>query len=115
VLRIQDYDFVAEHRDGTKMAHVDCLSRKPVQLPAEAEIASLKIMAVEELSVAEDSLQLQDENIRRIERILECEEGRSEADDEGQIRQDYKLKNHRVYRVDGENLCGWFQGQFACE
>jgi transposase InsO family protein len=107
VLRIQDYDFVAEHRDGTKMAHVDCLSRQPVEPPAEAEIASLKIMAVEESSVTEDwlhSLQLQDENIRRIKRSLECEEGRSEAEDEAQIRQDYKLKNHRVYRVDGEKL-----------
>jgi hypothetical protein len=84
VIRINQELKIVPVKEAEKVLTASLVSPKVMKV-AETEIASLKIMAVEESSVAEDwlhSLQLQDENIRRIKRILESEEGQSEADDE---------------------------------
>lgn len=63
-LEIQEYTFDIEYRAGSKMAHVDALSRNPMQLPIE--VSQIDITEGDWVLAA----QLQDEQLSRIRAIL---------------------------------------------
>lgn len=61
ILLLQEYDFEIEHREGSKMQHVDALSRNPY-------VAFLKTNAIhEQLKVAQEN----DEGLKAIMELLE--------------------------------------------
>ena len=86
-LQIQEFDFEIEYRPGTRMQHVDALSRNPI-------IAEVNNISVDDWFL---TLQLQDDNIQSI--INRLQDG-SNTD----ITQNYTFKNNRLYRktLNGE-------------
>lgn len=95
------YDFDTVHRQGTRMAHVDALSRAPDQPPNDVETAGL-VMKV--TATSDDwllTMQLQDPMLTSLVSVLKKEKI---SDQETQIRKDYELKDHRLYRRTEEGL-----------
>lgn len=87
-LTIQEYDFDIEYRSGTKMVHVDALSRAPIE--------NIKVLGV---NVTEDdwvlSAQLQDEFCKNIIQTL----SQPPADNKSkEAHRDYCLRDNRLYR-----------------
>lgn len=70
-LEVQNFNFDIEYREGTKMAHVDALSRNPVE---NIEIYAIDITEGDWLL----SAQLQDEQLSRIRQILESDSNAQE-------------------------------------
>lgn len=72
-LKLQDFEFTLEHRSGSRMNHVDALSRMPDEIAVnEIEPASLKIMNIE-ISKADWllTMQIQDPELKEIfEKLL---------------------------------------------
>lgn len=95
-LKLQEYDFELVHRGGAKMTHVDALSRNPVEPPTETEIAHLQI---QHLHIDDAdwvvSMQRQDDKLKEIVRKLQEVPTTGEH---RQLRKDYSLKNHRLFR-----------------
>lgn len=88
-LDLQEHNFEIEHRPGTSMAHVDALSRNPVN-----------VTHIEEKDLI-DALQEGDEGIQSIiaNLKLEIQAGKNKTDG---LNKDYKIVNERLYRrVDG--------------
>ncbi|XP_061705652.1 uncharacterized protein LOC133516650 [Cydia pomonella] len=86
-LLIQEYDMEVEHKPGKSHSHVDALSRSPVEPPQVIDINTIDVF---DWIVC---LQNQDEKIRIIKTKLES--GEAEPD----IKNNYKLKEERLYRV----------------
>lgn len=96
---MQEFTFEIEHRPGTKMAHVDALSRNPIQnenIPTEQH----DIFRIE---VADWVLanQITDEKVANIHKILKQ---KPTTDYEKAIHEQYKLENERVYKVTDNGL-----------
>lgn len=87
-LEIQDFRFEIEYRPGTKMAHVDALSRNPI---VTLEIGGINLTEADWLLAA----QLQDEQLLRIRQILTSGHRTKETK---QYFDDYILKNRKIYR-----------------
>lgn len=51
-VKLQDYDFTIEYRPGTKMAHVDYLSRNPVDDECVLKICALKTLNINKITNA---------------------------------------------------------------
>lgn len=102
-LKMLEYDFRIEHRSGTRMQHVDALSRSPIEEPAEIETIAENIMVLE-ISNTDFlvSMQRQDERlieiINKLSRDPLCDEDR-------QIHDNYVFENHRLYRKVDERKC----------
>lgn len=100
-IQLQEFDCTIEYRPGSRMAHVDALSRNPV---GNAEIETpmfLDVMIIE--NSEEDwiaTVQSGDEEIKKIKEILSTPDTEQILD----IHKNYKLKNNRVYRVVGEEI-----------
>lgn len=91
-MNIMEYDFECVHRAGSRMAHVDAISRAPV----EEHVSQISIDTTDWLL----TMQLQDEGLLNIIMVLR---GERKSDQENQIRKDYQLENQRLYRkVDGK-------------
>lgn len=98
-IQLQEYDCSIEYRPGTKMAHVDALSRNPIEAgPSEPHI--LDILVVEPELDWITTVQSADEEIIAIKNILSDPTTEQVAD----IHQNFKLKNGRVYRIVGDEL-----------
>lgn len=82
-LSIQDYDMTVEHRPGTKMRHVDALSRNP------PTVSVLNLNTYDWVL----ALQEQDDQIRIIKDKLTS--GTAEKD----IKNDFVIRDSRVYRL----------------
>lgn len=91
VLLTQEFAFEIFHREGSRMQHVDALSRNPVSTGEKCE--SEVIMSITEgdwlLSV-----QLQDPELVKIKEILES----GQADDNKDIFDKYEMLGNKVYR-----------------
>ncbi|XP_062704227.1 uncharacterized protein LOC109401735 [Aedes albopictus] len=80
-LKLLEYDFRIEHREGAKMLHVDALSRSPAEEPRETESVADSIMVLE-LSNSDFivSMQRQDHRLLEVIDILardpRCDEDR---------------------------------------
>ncbi|CAH0722822.1 unnamed protein product, partial [Brenthis ino] len=88
VLSTQEYSFEIIHKEGTRMQHVDALSRNPVHAGEKSEAEIL-------LSITEAdwllSVQLQDPEITKIKNILES----GEADNNKTIFNEYELLGNK--------------------
>lgn len=96
---MQEYDFIVEHRDGTKMSHVDALSRNP----SNTDVTQQVVDVVDILAIDDDAwlrtVQEQDSEIQRIISILKD----SNTKDIVEIHKNYTVKNDRLYRVTTDN------------
>lgn len=99
-LQLQEFDCTVEYRAGTKMTHVDALSRNPVDEPNEDSLDRFPaVMAI----TSDDwlhTLQLGDSELRRIRDILD-----SHLDEKGlqYIKDNYVVKDNKLYRCVGED------------
>lgn len=99
-LQISEFTFSIEYRPGSRMAHVDALSRN-----TNLEIDSTDDPIVTVYNIEKENwlltLQMTDPDILRIIKIL-----RPDADEEVKdIKQHYVIKNHKVYRKVDDRLC----------
>ncbi|KAL0895777.1 hypothetical protein ABMA27_011827 [Loxostege sticticalis] len=99
-VQLQEFDCVIEYRPGSRMTHVDALSRGPVEAPT-AETHVLDVLPVE--SSDQDwitTVQDTDDEVQRIKSMLSGEKKYMSMD----VRKNYKLKNGRVYRIVGDEI-----------
>lgn len=100
-LQAQEYNFNIEYKPGAQMSHADALSRNPVVNFAvdvtseDAEINILKITTTDGLL----DVQLTDPLLSHIKCILD-----TNCADAKEIRNNYVLKEGRIYRKIGESL-----------
>lgn len=99
-LKLMSFDFQIVHRSGTKMNHVDALSRNPVEEAVETDVASLRVC---HLNISEGdwlaTMQRQDEKLANIASTLQRNE---KTKDNQQLFTDYDLQKHRLYRKTAE-------------
>lgn len=86
-LLLQEYDFTVEHRSGTKMRHVDALSRNPVEIATILRIEPADWVL---------SAQLTDAKLKHIRDVLSKP---PTTDYDHKIYKDYALRNNRIYRI----------------
>jgi len=86
-----DYDCKFVHRDGSKMAHVDAMSRAPDWPPGKSlqEVVRTIITDVDDWLL---TMQLQDEALVQIFDVLK---GHRTGNQLNQLQADYVIKNHR--------------------
>lgn len=99
-LTMSEYTFDIEYRPGIQMSHVDALSRNS-KLPADSDESTFVSIYTIEKPNWLLTLQIADPEISRIHNILKPE-GNLECKD---IRQNYVIKNHAVYRKVDDRLC----------
>ena len=94
-LTIQEFDFTIEYRPGTKMAHVDALSRSLNETTSFEGTLNVNLV-----NIAEDdwvqSAQLQDQKCKNIMNMLACPYNSKESQ---RIHKEYCLKDNRLYRI----------------
>ncbi|XP_001810078.1 retrovirus-related Pol polyprotein from transposon 297 [Tribolium castaneum] len=101
-LKLQEYDFDIQHRAGSRMQHVDALSRNPTEPAREVEVADAKIYSLRiDMSDWLLTMQLQD---KKIVDIYETLKRKPTTNIEKQIHIDYSIENNRVCRKIGTNL-----------
>lgn len=95
LMKLLEFDCQFVHREGSRMAHVDGLSRSPDLPPTDIEPAGF-VMSV---NMTEDDwilmMQMKDDSLKNTISILRNELKSEQAK---QIRMDYALHNHRLYR-----------------
>lgn len=95
---VQEYTFDVEYRTGSKMAHVDALSRNPIRI--SIEILKVDITEGDWILAA----QLQDEQLSHIRTILSGENREHETK---HYFKEYALKNGKVYRRLDDKTMAW--------
>lgn len=100
-VQFQEYDCEIEYRSGTRMAHVDALSRAPVTEPVTGDDES-HVLDVLNVEVKDwiSTVQSDDEEIGRIRDILRDKNTKYVAD----VYKNYRLKGEHVYRIVGDNI-----------
>lgn len=103
-LALQEFDCCMEYRAGTKMGHVDALSRNPVIDPdnwSSEKCPNVMIINNEDWLL---TLQLGDPELRRIRDIIS-----SDLDPQGldYIKQNYVIKDNKLFRIVGEDCVRW--------
>ncbi|XP_011699344.1 PREDICTED: uncharacterized protein LOC105456757 [Wasmannia auropunctata] len=112
-IRLQEYDCEIEYRPGTRMAHVDALSRNLViELNANIDECALDVLQIDVTNWIA-TVQSADEEIGKIKEILEHKEVGHMID----VHKNYKIKGGHVYRQvnvatprangHGEKDCTW--------
>ncbi|KAK2578390.1 hypothetical protein KPH14_011876 [Odynerus spinipes] len=96
-LEVQDFTFEIEYRAGSKMTHVDALSRNPI---TTLEIVNIDLTEADWLL----SAQLQDEQLLHIRRILLTNQRTEETK---HYFEEYILKSDKVHRRLPENKTAW--------
>ncbi|XP_075990295.1 uncharacterized protein LOC142985939 [Anticarsia gemmatalis] len=99
-LQISEFTFDIEYRPGVQMAHVDALSRN-TELSVGADDNPLTNVYHIEKDNWLLTLQIADPDIARIHKILKPDDDPECKD----IRQNYVVKNHTVYRKIDDRLC----------
>lgn len=94
-IQLQEFDCEIEYRPGSRMTHVDALSRNPtIELDPNEGRCILDVMQVEVKDWIA-TVQGADDEIRRIKETLEDRETEYIAD----VHKNYKLKGGYVYRI----------------
>lgn len=96
-LEVQDFTFTVEYRAGTRMQHVDALSRNPVR---EVEFYPVDITEADWILAA----QMQDEQLNRVRQIFTENVCNSETK---QHFSDHALKNDKIYRRLEKGRTAW--------
>ncbi|XP_050340691.1 uncharacterized protein LOC126767135, partial [Bactrocera neohumeralis] len=101
LLRLLEYDYDIVHRAGTSMCHVDAMSRGPVKLSNTVNKEGTHIQA---LSVDDwvSVMQQQDSKLRIIIDVLR---GLANSDQQAQIKSEYLLENHRLFKRNMKDSC----------
>lgn len=95
-ISMQEYDFSIEYRPGTKMAHVDALSRNPtVSQDRHEEQDVLEVLMVENDAAWLETVQSADPEIQRMVEILKD----PESDNVVEIKNNFTVKNGKLYRM----------------
>lgn len=105
---LQEFDFSVKYRSGTRMSHVDALSRAPVgsvmgeEIPVESELKGRcdvhVVLAIEDKVIM---CQTADEELSELIRGLG-----DDLDDSGSRDKSFMLKGGLLYRkVNGKLLC----------
>lgn len=103
---LNEFEYDIEHRPGTKMNHVDALSRAPVGLAEDESIAEERLLGIFSITdeVSEILLyQHSDEELRRKAEILKKAEKERTKYENGEV-QDYELDQGILYKKRGEKL-----------
>lgn len=95
-VQLQEFDCEIEYRPGTRMQHVDALSRNPVEEAVEEHHVLDVLNVGTEDWIA--TVQSSDSEVVRIKEILTDPDSVKVMD----ILKNYKLKNGKVYRIMGE-------------
>ncbi|KAG6439129.1 hypothetical protein O3G_MSEX000509, partial [Manduca sexta] len=95
-VQLQEFDCTIEYRPGPRMAHVDALSRNPVEgnepeLPERLDMLSIETTEQDWIVTVQSA----DEEVKKIKEILSDPDSKQVMD----IHKNYRLKNNRVYRV----------------
>lgn len=95
LLQLEEYNFEMEYRSGDRMAHVDALSRNPVEGPYD-DCLPENVMTVFNIEKTDwlVTLQLGDPEISRITRILKPDVDQEFKD----LKKHYLIKNNTLYR-----------------
>lgn len=96
-LKVQDFDMTLEHRKGSRMEHVDALSRAPIESHVEVDTASMKVLKAE-INEGDwlHAMQMQYNELRKtVERI-------NEGDDI--CKKEYGIENNRLLRRTNDGL-----------
>lgn len=99
-IQLQEYDCTIEYRPGSRMSHVDALSRNPID-GGEPELTCFDVLTIE--NGEQDwiaTVQSADEEVRKIKETLSDPDSEQVMD----IHKNYKLKNNRVYRIVGDEI-----------
>lgn len=100
-IQFLEYDCEIEYRAGDKMAHVDALSRSPIDKPEkEPHVLDILSLNVEDWVT---TVQSSDPEIKIIKQVLEDPSTAKVAS----IHKEYKIKNGRVFRIIDENTIRW--------
>lgn len=99
-LQISEYTFDIDYRPGIRMSHVDALSRNTNLQEEVNDNPSVNVYNIEKENWLL-TLQIADPDISRIHRTLKPEDDKECRD----IRKNYVLKNHTVYRKVDDRLC----------
>ncbi|XP_061395568.1 uncharacterized protein LOC133331186 [Musca vetustissima] len=94
-MKLLEYDFEPIHRPGSRLAHVDALSRMPDEPSKNVEPAGFVFTIDEDINDWVLTMQLQDKRINHIMAVLS---GKLTSPEESQMRADYEICNHRLYR-----------------
>jgi hypothetical protein len=95
-LQLQEFSFEVKYRPGTRMKHVDTLSRNPPATNAEQE----EILRIKQADWVLSG-QLIDQKIKDIHKIL-SKPPQTEA--EFRVYKDYALRDGRVYRITARGI-----------
>lgn len=105
MLKLGEFQYELVHRPGVNIAHVDAMSRAPVEAAREATDVTERLMRVD---ITNDdwlvTMQQQDQNLSHIMAVLRehKEENKQLSPEARQFMTDYELQNHRLFRkVDG--------------
>lgn len=93
-VQFQEYDCEIEYRPGSRMAHVDALSRNPVTEPSQRDDSHIIDVLTVDIKDWIVTVQEADDEIKRIKQILLDDNTKYTAD----IRNNYHLKGDHVYR-----------------
>lgn len=97
-LQAQEFNFSIEYRPGTRMTHVDALSRNPVEQPNSENTPTFNTLKISKASSLDD-VQFTDPHLVHLKCILNnsCAEAK-------EVKNDYTLKDGKLYRKVGELL-----------
>jgi len=98
-VRMSEFDFKVKHRPGKSMAHVDALSRNPLELSDDEQWPNF-VLRVQAVDWVKNS-QATDQNIDSIQSILQR---RSCCKEEEYIHANYELREDRVYQKTSRGL-----------
>lgn len=103
---LTEFEFDIEHRPGTKMAHVDALSRAPVEPPEDEGIAEARLDGTFAIVEEDEEILLYqhgDENLRQTAEILRKPEKNRTKYEKSEVN-GYELHEGILYKRRGEEL-----------
>lgn len=101
-VQFQEYDCEIEYRPGSRMAHVDALSRGPVtETTPESESHVIDVLSLD-IKDWIATVQNSDDEVKRLKEILQDGETKFIAD----VHKNYQLRGNHVYRTV-ENGVRW--------
>ena len=100
---LQSFDFNIEHREGTRMAHVDCLSRNPV--PSKSPVECVEQKRIDLATLSDTWLQAEQEKDEEISKIRSDLQNEILPED---VRKTYEIRSnivHRKVQRNGRTRC----------
>lgn len=88
-------------RQGSRLAHVDALSRSSDEPSKDVEVAGFLFVVDDDVNNWVLTIQMQD---TRINHIMAVFAGKYTSPEENRLKADYEICNHRLYRKVGTEL-----------